>query len=90
MFTDGWTIPAAAAVAALAEDRALELSEALARHSLIYADSTGLGPRSRMLETVRAFVAERLAARPDAGQVSRRHAGYYRGRSGVSPGCRRS
>jgi tetratricopeptide (TPR) repeat protein len=31
-----------------------------------------------MLETVREFVAERLAARPDADQVGRRHAGYYR------------
>ena len=31
-----------------------------------------------MLETVREFVAERLAARPDANQVRRRHAGYYR------------
>jgi predicted ATPase len=78
VFTDGWTIPAAAAVAAVEEDRALELSEALARHSLVYVDSTELGPRSRMLETVRAFVAERLAARPDADQIGRRHAGYYR------------
>jgi tetratricopeptide (TPR) repeat protein len=32
----------------------------------------------RMLETVREFVAERLAARPDAAEVGRRHAGYYR------------
>ena len=78
VFTDGWTVPAAAAVAGLAEDRALELSEALARHSLIYVDSTELGPRSRMLETVREFVAERLAARLDATEVGRRHAGYYR------------
>jgi ATP/maltotriose-dependent transcriptional regulator MalT len=31
-----------------------------------------------MLETIRAFVAERLAGRPDAGQIGRRHAGYYR------------
>jgi tetratricopeptide (TPR) repeat protein len=31
-----------------------------------------------MLETVRSFVAERLAAWPDAGQVEQRHAGYYR------------
>jgi predicted ATPase len=77
-FTDGWTIRAAATVAGLEEDRALELSEALARHSLIYLDSTGLRPRSRMLETIRVFVAERLAARPDAAEVSRRHAGYYR------------
>ena len=78
VFTDGWTVQAAAAVAGLEEDRALELSEALAGHSLVYIDSTQLGPRSRMLETVRAFVAEQLAARPDADQVGRRHAGYYR------------
>jgi predicted ATPase len=77
VFADGWTIGAAAQVAGLGEDRALELSEELARHSLIYLDSSGFGPRSRMLETVREFVAERLAARPDAAEVRRRHAGYY-------------
>ena len=78
IFVDGWTVEAAAQVAGLSEDRALELSEALARHSLIYLDSSELGPRSRMLETIRAFVAERLAARPDVADVGRRHAGYYR------------
>jgi predicted ATPase len=78
VFIDGWTIQAVAQVAGLDEDRALELAEALARHSLVYLDSTELGPRARMLETVREFVAERLAARPDAAEVGRRHAGYYR------------
>jgi predicted ATPase len=78
VFADGWTIQAAAQVAGLDEDQALEQSEALARHSLIYPDSSGLGPRSRMLETIRAFVAERLAVRPDADQIGRRHAEYYR------------
>jgi predicted ATPase len=78
VFVDGWTVEAAAQVAGLSEDRALELSEALARHSLIYPDSTDHGPRLRMLETIRAFVAERLAARPDAAELERRHAGYYR------------
>jgi predicted ATPase len=78
VFTDGWTIPAAAQVAGLTESRALELSEALARHSLVYLDSTEAGPRTRMLETVREFVAERLMARPDIIEVGRRHAGYYR------------
>jgi tetratricopeptide (TPR) repeat protein len=78
VFVDGWTVEAAAQVAGLSEDRALELSEALARHSLIYLDSTESGPRSRMLDTVRAFVAEQLAARPDVADVGRRHAGYYR------------
>ena len=42
-FVDGWTIQAAAQVAGVAENRALELSEALARHSLVYADSAELG-----------------------------------------------
>ncbi len=78
VFVDGWTVQAAAQVAGLEEERALELSEALARHSLIYFDSTGLGPRSQMLETVREFMAERLAARTDATDVGRRHAGCYR------------
>jgi len=78
VFVDGWTVEAAGQVADLDEDRALELSEALAQHSLIYLDSTDSGPRSRMLETIRVFVAERLAARPDIAGVQRRHANYYR------------
>ncbi len=78
VFTDGWTIQAAARVAGVDEDRALELSEALARQSLVVVDSTELGPRTRMLETIRAFVAERLAGRPDAAEVGHRHASYYR------------
>jgi predicted ATPase len=78
VFVDGWPIEAAAQVAELTEDRALELSEGLARHSLIYLDTSAPGPRSRMLETIRVFVAERLAARPDAAEIKRRHASYYR------------
>jgi len=78
VFTDGWTLEAATQVADLTEDRALELSEELARHSLIYLDTSAPGPRSRMLETIRVFLAERLAARPDAAEIEGRHAGYYR------------
>lgn len=78
VFADGWTAEAAAQVAALDEDRALELTEALVRHSLIYLASTEVGPRPQMLETIRRFVAERLAARPDTAEVGRRHADYYR------------
>jgi predicted ATPase len=86
VFEDGWTIEAAARVADLDEDRALELSEALARHSLIYLDSTGADPRSRMLATIRAFVAEQLAGRPDAAQIHHRHAGYFRALAGQADG----
>jgi predicted ATPase/class 3 adenylate cyclase len=78
VFVDGWTAEAGAQVAQLDEDRALEVSEALERHSLIQLDHTDLGPRLRMLETIRVFVAERLAARPDVAEIGRRHADHYR------------
>ena len=78
VFVDGWTIGAAAQVAGLEEDRALELLEALARHSLVQLDPGSDGSRCAMLETVRAFEAERMGARPDAAEVQRRHADYYR------------
>ena len=79
VFVDGWTIGAAAQVAGLQEDRVLDLTEALARHSLVQIDSPEHGPRSRLLETVREFIAERLSARGDFAEVQRRHADYYRG-----------
>src|SRR5262245_15036644 len=82
VFVDGWTVEAAAQVAELDEDRALDLTEALARHSLIYLDAAAGGPRQRMLGTSRGFVAVRLAVRPDAAEVARRHAGYYRALTG--------
>jgi predicted ATPase len=78
VFVDGWTSEAAAQVADLDENRALDVTEALARHSLIQLDSTGQAPRARMLETVREFVAERLASRPDVAEIGHRHASYYR------------
>jgi hypothetical protein len=43
-FTDGWSIDAAARVAGLEEDRALELLEALARHSLSSSTSARTRP----------------------------------------------
>ncbi|MGH3186501.1 MAG: hypothetical protein ACRDPY_20020 [Streptosporangiaceae bacterium] len=45
-------------------------------------DSPGGRPRPRVLGTIREFVAERLAARPDAAEIERRHAGYYRALAG--------
>jgi predicted ATPase len=78
VFADGWTLRAAAQVAGLDDNRVLELSESLVRHSMVQLDGTADGPRCRMLDTVREFIAERLAARPDAGQIQCRHADLYR------------
>jgi predicted ATPase len=77
IFVDGWTFDAAGQVAGLDEDRVLDLSEALERSSLIQLDSTEPDPRLRMLNVIRRFVAERLAARPDYAEIGRRHADYY-------------
>jgi predicted ATPase len=78
VFVNGWSVGAAAAVAALDEERALDLTEALARHSLIGRDASDHGARLRMLDTIHAFLAERLAARRDVAEIRRRHAEYYR------------
>ncbi|GAA1874317.1 hypothetical protein GCM10009687_47830 [Asanoa iriomotensis] len=77
VFVDGWTVEAAADVANLGETQTLDLTDALARHSLIQLDHTELGTRCRMLETVRAFVAERLTARSDVARIRHRHADHY-------------
>jgi predicted ATPase len=82
VFANGWTTEAAAQVSGLDGDRVLDLTEDLARHSLIQIDSPGGRPRPRMLETVREFVAERMAVRPDAPEIESRHAGYYRALGG--------
>ncbi|WP_179266282.1 ATP-binding protein [Asanoa hainanensis] len=77
VFVDGWTIAASAEVAGISEDEALDLTDALVRHSLVQLDHADVGTRCRMLQTVRRFVAERLAARPDAADIQRRHAQTY-------------
>jgi predicted ATPase len=78
VFADGWTVDAAAEVAGMDEDQALDLTEALVGHSLIRADASDHGPRLRMLDTIREFTAERLSARPDFDAIERRHAEHYR------------
>jgi predicted ATPase len=78
VFVDGWTIEAATRVAELAEDRTLDLIEALARQSLVRAEAAAHQPRLRMLETVREFIAEQSATNPDLADVQRRHANFFR------------
>jgi predicted ATPase len=77
IFVEGWTVEAAVHVSALTEDRTLDLLDALAGHSLVSVDVTVAGPRFRMLEAIREFAAERLAAGADLADVERRHAEYF-------------
>ena len=78
VFVDGWTSGAAADVAGLEEDRALELIEALARHSLVQVELGTNEPRFRMLGTVREFVGEGGPQDHGRADVARRHANYFR------------
>ena len=77
VFAEGWTIDAAVHVSDLPEDRALDLLDGLAGQSLVSVDATDAEPRFRMLESVREFAAERLAAGADPAGVERRHAEYF-------------
>jgi predicted ATPase len=77
VFSGGWTVDAAARVADLTEDGALDLLDALAGHSLVQVDATDAGPRFHMLEAVRELAAERLRASADLADVERRHAQYF-------------
>ena len=77
VFVEGWTIDAAVHVSSLAEDRALDLIDALAGHSLVNVDATDVGPRFHMLASVRELAGEQLAASADVADVERRHAEYF-------------
>lgn len=77
-FVDGWTVEAAVHVSGLAEDRALDLLDALAGHSLIATDARGDVARFYMLSAIRELAAEHLAASGDRADVERRHAQYFR------------
>ena len=77
VFVEGWTVDAAVHVSSLTEDRALDLLDALAGHSLVQVHATDVGPRFNMLVAVRELAAERLAATADLADVERRHADYF-------------
>jgi predicted ATPase/DNA-binding SARP family transcriptional activator len=67
VFHSGWPLEAAEAVA---EAPVLDTLSALVDHSLVIRE----GARFRMLETVREYAAELLAASPEATAIGRRHA----------------
>ncbi len=78
VFTGGFTLDGAEAVAEADSFDVLDGVESLLEGSLLSGAGTVADePRFRMLETIRDFAAERLAKRPDANDVRRRHASFY-------------
>jgi predicted ATPase len=74
VFRGGWTLDAAAAVCG---PPSVETLESLVEKSLVVADG-GAEPRFSMLPTIHDYAVERLAASPDADDVRRRHAEFFR------------
>ncbi|QSB15031.1 winged helix-turn-helix domain-containing protein [Natronosporangium hydrolyticum] len=73
VFAGGATIDAVERVAAGSGEDSLELLTSLVDKSIVER----FGDRYRMLETIRAYGAERLLAAGEQEQLRRAHAGYY-------------
>jgi predicted ATPase/DNA-binding XRE family transcriptional regulator len=78
VFVGGWTLEAAEAVAGTDDGlNVLGGLAALADQSLIRLDESGAEPRYRMLETIREFADEELAASGEAVALRQAHATYF-------------
>jgi predicted ATPase/class 3 adenylate cyclase len=77
VFVGGWTLDAAESVANLDGDvDVLDALTSLVDKSLVRLDESALEPRYGMLETIREFALEHLAASGDAARVRDAHAQY--------------
>jgi predicted ATPase/DNA-binding CsgD family transcriptional regulator/uncharacterized protein HemY len=78
VFVGGCTVEAAEAVGADGLQGGLELLASLIDKSLLRSDEQADGePRLRMLETIRTYAAQQLAASGEADESRARHARYY-------------
>ena len=81
VFAGGWSLEGAEAVGAggtIAAEEVLDLLARLVDKSLVLAEEAADGSTwYRLLETLRQYGQERLAAAGETAQVRRRHAAYY-------------
>ncbi len=78
VFADGFTLEAAEAVGGADATTTLDLIRALVEKSLVVQSEQPLGiPRYGMLETIREFAIERLAASEDDAPARAAHAAFY-------------
>ena len=83
MFAGGFDLHSACAVAGsddLDEYAVLEVLDALVRKSLLIADRSSGRTRFSMLETIRQFAEEQLAANGEASEIRAAHSRYFAGR----------
>jgi predicted ATPase len=83
VFVGGWDLEAIEAVGAgggIEEDEVLDLLSVLVDKSLVVTGAEGDGaPRYRLLETVRQYASEKLAATEEEEAVGQRHALFFLG-----------
>jgi non-specific serine/threonine protein kinase len=80
VFAGGWTLEAAEAVCAedgIAPEEVLDLLAGLVAKSLVLLEEGSAGARYRVLETVRQYARERLAAAGEAPRLHDRHLDWY-------------
>src|SRR5262249_40288060 len=80
VFAGGFTLDAARAVAAsenTSELVVLDLVDSLVAKSIVLAEGSDAAVRYRMLETLREYDRDRLAATGDVPSTRARHARYY-------------
>jgi non-specific serine/threonine protein kinase len=80
VFAGGWSLRAAEAVCAdppVGPDRVARLLAALVDKSLVQAEDTATGTRYRLLESIKAFASEQLAASAEAADIRARHGRYF-------------
>jgi predicted ATPase len=83
VFAGGFDLQSACAVAGsddLDEYAILEVLDALVRKSLLAADRSAGRTRFSMLETIRQFAEEQLAAHGEASEIRAAHSRYFAGR----------
>jgi predicted ATPase/DNA-binding CsgD family transcriptional regulator len=80
VFSGGWTLDAAEAIGAggiVLPEAVLELLARLVDQSLVTIDEQGGQARYRLLESVRAYAAERLAQAGELATTHRRHRDWF-------------
>jgi predicted ATPase len=81
VFAGGFDIESACAIGGFDDDYAvLDLLDALVRKSLLVVDRSSGRTRFSMLETIRQFAEEQLAARGQSADARTAHARYFAGR----------
>ncbi len=79
VFAGGFDLAAVVAISGTEEFAVLDLLDALVRKSLVVTERSAGTTRYAMLETIRSFAEEQLAARGESESVRDAHASYFAG-----------